>query len=299
MNNINDINNKINGYLNNDTFEPAKIPELNNFIYFNLRMILQQTETWEAKDLQDNLLALSNKIHREMDTPHAHKLSFDIMGIALGLLSIKKNNYLQDEIPSDVFSIILDNLNPSNSASDIKFLKSTERTSKMWMKEINTHILRRINEKNLSFSLVGCKTGAEAINYIIKNKLQNANLSEFSDITDVDLNKLIKNCPDIHTLGVRSNKSKDVPFAKLLQSLNLGGYWGLSEDKLIESINKLTALQSLKLAGCRLLSEDKLLEELRKLKALQRLALSGCAERSAYIPVEGLSKLTAQGVRII
>ena len=239
--------------MNKENFEQEKIGELNNFIDKNLRTILQQTETWEAKDLQANLLALSNKINREIDTPQAHKLSFDIMGIALGLLSAKKNNYLQDEIPSEVFSIILDNLNPNNLASDIKFLKSTERTSKMWMKEINAHILRRINEENLSLSIVGCKTGSEAINYIIKNKLQSANLSEFSDITDEDLNKLIENCPDLHTLFLQSDKIKEVPFEKLqaLQSLDLTGCMQLSGDKLAEALGKLTALQSLNLQGAR------------------------------------------------
>ena len=75
----------------------------------------------------------------------------------------------------------------------------------MWRKEINAHILRRINEENLSLSIVGCKTGSEAIDYIIKNKLQSANLSKFCDITDENLKKLIENCPEssyvIFTIG--------------------------------------------------------------------------------------------------
>ncbi len=142
---INNINNTLREYLNNEEFEQSKILELNNFIDKNLREILQQTETWEAKNLQANLLALSNKINREIETPQAHKLSFDIMGLALGLFSSKKNNYLQDQIPSEVFSIILNNLNPNNLEADIKFLKSTERTSKMWRKEINAHVLQRID----------------------------------------------------------------------------------------------------------------------------------------------------------
>ena len=225
MNNmsINSINNTIKGYLNNENFEPAKIGELNDFIDKNLRAILQQTDTWEAKNLQANLLALSNKINKEINTPQAHELSFNIMGIALGLLSAEKNNYLQEEIPSEVFSVILDNLNPNNLKADIKFLKSTERTSKMWRKEIHAHILRRINEENLSLSIVGCKTGSEAIDYIIKNKLQSANLSDFPDITDEDLKKLIENCPDLHTIFLRSDRIKEVPFEKLqaLQSLDL------------------------------------------------------------------------------
>ena len=229
MNNISirSINNKIKWYLNDENFCQDKIWdkiwELKYFIDGNLREILQQTETLEAKDLQANLLALSNKINKEIDTPQAHKLSFNIMGIALGILSAEKNNYLQDEIPSEVFSVILNNLNSNNLEADIKFLKFTESTSKLWRKEVNAHILRRINEENLSLSIVGCKTGSEAINFIIKNKLQSANLSNFSDITDENLKNLNENCPDLHRLILRSDIIKAVPFEKLqaLQSLDL------------------------------------------------------------------------------
>ena len=297
MNNmsIDNINNTINKYLNDENFEQEKIGKLNNFIDKNLRAILQQTETLEARDLQANLLALSNKINKEIDTSHAHKLSFDIMGIALGLFSAEKNNYLQDEIPSDVFSVIVNNLNPHNFASDIKFLKSIETTSKMWRKEINAHILRRINEENLSPSIVRCKTGAEAIDYIIKHKLQSANLSDFSDVTDENLNKLIENCPNLHTLFVQSDKIKEMPFEKLtaLQSLNLAGCTQLSGDKLAEALGKLTALQSLNLWACTELSGDKLIEALDKLTALQSLNLGGCMQLSGDKLAEALGKLTA------
>ena len=297
MNNmsIDNINNIINKYLNNENFEQEKIGKLNNFIDINLRSILQQTETLEARDLQANLLALSNKINKEIDTPQAHKLSFDIMGIALGIFSAEKFDYLQEEIPSDVFSVIVDNLNPHNLASDIKFLKSIETTSKMWSKEINAHILRRINEENLSPSFVPCKTGAEAIDYIIKHKLQSANLSEFSDVTDENLNKLIENCPNLHTLFVQSDKIKEMPFEKLtaLQGLDLVVCTQLSGDKLIEALGKLTALQSLNLGGCTQLSGDKLIEALGKLTALQSLNLGGCTQLSGDKLIEALGKLTA------
>ncbi len=289
------INNTIKEYLNKDNFEQAKILELNNFIDKNLRAILQQTETGEAKNLQANLLALSDKINREIDTPQAHKLSFNIMGLALGLLSAKKNNYLQDQIPSEVFSIIIDKLNPNNLASDIKFLKSIERTSKLWRKEINAHVLRRINEKSIPLSNVGCKTGSEAINYISKNKLQSADLFEFSNITDENLNKLIENRPNLHKIFLRSDKIKEVSFEKLLalQTLVLKGCTQLSGDKLAEALGKLTALQRLNLAGCTQLSEDKLAKALGKLTALQTLNLAGCTQLSGDKLAEALGKLTA------
>ena len=291
---IHSINNTINKYLNDKNLEQEKIGVLNNFIDKSLRTILQQTETLDARDLQANLLALSNKINKEIDTSQAHKLSFDIMGIALGLFSAEKNNYLQDEIPSDVFSVIVDNLNPHDLASDIKFLKSIETTSKMWRKEINAHILRRINEENLSPSIVRCNTGAEAIDYIIKHKLQSANLSEFSYVTDENLKKLIENCPNLHTLFVQSDKIKEMPFEKLtaLKRLNLRWCTRLSGDKLAEALGKLTALQSLDL-GCTELSGDKLAEALGKLTALQSLDLGGCTELSGDKLIEVLSKLTA------
>ncbi len=289
------INNTIKEYLNKDNFEQAKILELNNFIDKNLRAILQQTETGEAKNLQANLLALSNKINREIDTPQANKLSFNIMGLALGLLSAEKNNYLQDQIPFEVFSIIVDKLNPNNLASDIKFLKSIERTSKLWRKEINAHVLRRINEKYLSLSIVGCKTGSEAINYIIKNKLQSANLFVFSDLTDEDLNILIENCPDLHTLFLRSDKIKEFPLEKLqaLQGLILARCKLLSGDRLIEALGKFTALHTLGLEDCTQLSGDKLAMALGKLTALQRLDLEWCMQLSGDRLVEALGKLTA------
>ena len=249
----------------------TKTWELNNFINKNLRVILQQTETLEASDLQANLLALSNKINREIDTPQAHKLSFDIMGIASGLFSTEKNNHLQEKIPSEVFSVILNNLNSNDSKADIKFLKSTERTSKMWRKEIHAHILRRINEENLSPYIVGCGTGSEAVDYIIKNKLQSANLSDFPDITDEDLKKLIENCPDLHLLFLQSDKIKEVPFEKLtaLRRLDLWKCTQLPGNKLAEVLSKCTALQSLNLKWCDQLSGDKLAEALGKLTALE------------------------------
>ena len=308
MNNIsiNSISYAIKICLNNENFEQEKIGKINNFIYKNLRTILQQTETLESIDLQANLLELSNKINKELDTPKAHKLSFNIMGIALGLFSAKKNNYLQEEIPSDVFSIIVDNLNPRNLSSDIKFLKSIETTSKQWKKEINDHIFRRINEENLSLSIVGCNTGAEAIDYIIKNKLQSANLSVFDDITYENMNKLIENCPNLHTLFVESEfvesectqLSSDKlaeALAKLtaLKSLDLKECTQLSEDKLAEALAKLTALQSLNLAECTQLSGDKLIEALAKLTALQSLDLERCTQLSGDKLAEAIAKLTA------
>ncbi len=296
MNNIsiNNIKNTIKGYLKNENFEEAKTGELNNFIGNNLRTILQLTDTWEAKDLQDDLLALSNKINKQNNTPQAHELSFNIMGLALGLLSINKNNYLQDQIPSDVFSVILNNLNSNNLASNIKFLTSTKRTSTMWMKEVNAHILRRINEENISLHIVGCKTGSEAVNYIIKNKLKSANLSKFPDITDEDLKKLIENCPDLHTLFLRSGHIKEVSFEKLqaLQSLDLSFCRQLSGDRLAEALGKLTALKSLDLSWCMQLSRDKLAEALGKLTALQSLRLAACRQLSGDKLAEALGKLT-------
>ncbi len=293
---INNINNQIKGYLNDENFEQDKIGELKDFIDKNLRTILQQTEdSREAKNLQTKLLDLSNKINKEINTPQAHELSFNIMGIALGLLSDRKNNYLQDEIPSDVFSVILNNLSSNNLATDIKFLKSTERTSKEWLKEVNAHILRRINEENLPLSFVGCKTASEAINYIIKNKLQSANLSHFPYITDGDLKKLIENCPDLHTLFLRFIKINEVPFEKLpaLQSLNLRQCVQLSEDKLAEALSKLTSLKNLNLSGCEQLSGNKLAEALGKLTALQSLDLGWCTQLSGDTLIEVLGKLTA------
>ena len=288
---ISSINNKINGFLNSEDFDTAKIWELSNFINHNLRKILQQTEILNAKDLQANLLALSNKINN-VNTPLAHELSFNIMGLAIGLFSAEKNNYLHEEIPSEVFSIIVDNLNPHNLVDDIRFLKSIKRTSTKWNKEIHAHILRRINEKDLSPSVVGCKTGSAAINYIIKNKLQSANLSYFSDIRDEDLRKLIENCPDLHTLFLESNKIKKVSLEKLtaLKNLDLSYCMRLSGDKL--ALGKLTALKSLKLRWCTPLSEDQL-TALGKLIALQSLELSGCRQFSEDKLAEALGKLTA------
>ncbi len=295
------INNTLKKYFNNGDFEQTKILELNNFIDKNLRVILQQAETEGAKNLQANLLTLSNKINREIDTPQAHILSFDIMGIALGLLSDKKNNYLQDQIPSEIFSIILNNLNSNNFASGIKFLISIERTSKIWMKEINTYICSIINQGNLSLKHVGCKTGSEAINYLIKNKLQRANLSQFYDITDENLNKLIDNCPNLHTLFVHSDIINEVAFEKLqaLKILELDCCTQISEDKLAESLGKLTAIQRLNLTGCSQLSGDKLAGALGKLNALQFLDLWKCTQLSGDKLVELLGKLTTlQGLSL-
>ena len=297
MNNmsIENVNNTIKGFLNNDGFGKAKLSEFNDFIDKNLRTILQQTETSEAKDLQANLVALSNKINKDINNPQAHELSFNIMGIALGLLSGKKNNYLQDEIPSDVFSIIVDNLNPRNRKSDIKFLKSIERTSTMWRKEVNAYIHQRIYEDNLSLSIVGCETGSKAINYIIEKKLQCANLSDISDITDTDLKKLIENCSELHKLYLRSSKITKVSFEKLkaLQILNLEGCTMLSEDKLAKGLDQLTALRSLHLVDCTQLSGGKLAKALDKHTALTNLNLAWCTQLSADKLIQALGKLQA------
>ncbi|MBA2367869.1 MAG: hypothetical protein H0V82_02455 [Candidatus Protochlamydia sp.] len=86
------------------------------------------------------------------------------------------------------------------------------------------------------------------MDFIIKNKLTAANLSEFSDLTDDDLTKLVNECPNLKLLSIKSLK--------------------ITEDNLAESLEKLTQLQHLNLSSCNRITGDKFAETFKKLTQL-------------------------------
>ena len=202
--------------------------KITDLIKFNSNLIFHPPEDRTlASSLQAAILQLSNKINDEFNTPQAHVLAFDIMGYAKGIFNSDVTPYC-GTVPEDVLSY---NILPLLS-------KQTLFVSKGWCRSRKVYENALINQNALSPKQFGCKTAKEAVQFIIDRKLSCANLTDFPDINEEDLNRLIKNSPSINRLFIKTNI--------------------IDEDKLAEALKSLASLTSLDLSGCRQITEDKL-----------------------------------------
>ncbi|MBA2368308.1 MAG: hypothetical protein H0V82_04705 [Candidatus Protochlamydia sp.] len=131
--------------------------------------------------------------------------------------------------------------------------------SKNWLKYSNEVKKEWVCQQGISLRKVSrCQTANEAVEFIIKNKLTAANLSEYPDLTDSDLEKLVKDCPQLNFLIIKSNE--------------------ITGDKLADALKAFTKLQHLNLLCCQQIFEGLLVDALKELPQLQHLDLSHCQQ---------------------
>ncbi len=169
-----------------------------------------------------------------------------------------------------------------------------------------------ININQLNLRDLGCKTSKEAVAYIIKHQLPFANLQDFPDVDDEDLEKLGTFCPSLIAINLDSKNFTESGLAKLLGNLKhlrsislnhceqlvdkedqfatalglhpelqhlslFNCYYFIGGDLFSENLGKLTQLKSLKLLGCTSLPDDeKFAIALGNLKNLEVLNLMYC-----------------------
>ena len=119
-----------------------------------------------------------------------------------------------------------------------------------------------INAECISLKKFGNVTSKEAVDFVIKHKLNAANFLEFPDFDEADLERLGEHCPHLKKLSIKSDKfsrsfkltmaillklGKGIEKFTMLQSLELHADIASS---CIEAIGKLSLLQSLSLSRC-------------------------------------------------
>lgn len=95
---------------------------------------------------------------------------------------------------------------------------------------------------NVDFAAKGCQTVSDAIQYVINNKSDSANLLSFSNVTDEHLKELAMGHPSLKKLCILADKITEVPsLFKNLRHLELH-FGGGNHPKLPEDLSKLKTL---------------------------------------------------------
>jgi hypothetical protein len=146
----------------------------------------------------------------------------------MGLFSIRDYR-LPEDLLRHIFQRLL--IQPGCSLSGLKGC-----VSKDWLMFSNKVKKEWVYQEGISFrNVTNCQTASEAVEFIVKNKLTAANLSEFPDLTDENLN----------------------------------GCKQITGDKLADAFKMLTQLQHLDLSQCDQIKGDELAEALKTLTQLQ------------------------------
>src|ERR1700722_3032875 len=158
--------------------ENINVAALKNLFNNHQRLILEQTENQEtAQKLQQSIWNLSNKITKEIKTPEANVLAFEIMGMASGLFDSNKPDWSQlpiGDLKNQIFGEILrKNDKPKSGLAPSIFVNKgwsehAQNVSDEWV--------------NISIKEYGCKTAKEAVDCIIQRELTSANLADFPDL---------------------------------------------------------------------------------------------------------------------
>jgi uncharacterized protein YjbI with pentapeptide repeats len=281
--------------------EGIHLQYINKLINNNLRLILSQTGNNDtAPQLKKAMLDLSQRIFKEECGSDANNLAFEVQCYAMGLF--EEVSYLESEFPEDPLKCIFLNLLQQSYTPYQNInsgLKETTWVSKNWQKSSNEVKKERVCREGISLRKVtNCQTATEAVEFIIKNKLTAANLSDYPDLTDDDLTKLIKSCPNLNSLYISSSKITEEKLAEglkkltQLRHLDLSNCRQITGDKLAEALKTLTQLQHLNLSWCHEITGDKLAEALKTLTQLRHLDLSQCVQITEDKLVEALKTLT-------
>ena len=224
-------------------------------------------------------------------------------------------------VPEDAKRLILHKLTPSLGRPKTKVIPSglvNFAAASHTSKELAIQTKRDwADAEGVSLRAFGCKTAAEAIDYVIAHQFSSANLLDYPEVTDADLNRLIEARPNLEHLFINSKrityfnlshltnlKSLDISFfetgcRKLLKDMekipdkviglrvykDLHDNWDserITVDELAQAIEKFTSLQSLDLSKYEKMN-DSLAAAIGKLKTLQKLDLSFCLSYDNHI----------------
>src|ERR1700722_3712836 len=264
--------------------ENINVAALKNLFNNHQRLILEQTENKEtAQKLQQSIWNLSDKITKEIKTPEANVLAFEIMGMAIGLFDSNKPDWSQlpiGDLKHKIFGEILpkDDKPKSGLAPSIFVKKDMDG----WGEHAQNVRDQWVNDHNISIKEYGCKTAKDAVECIIQRKLISANLIDFPDLDDADLEKIEQNCPFLERLFIKSHEISEDKLAHALKSLvnltslNLSGCNQITGDKLADALKSLVNLTSLNLSFCNQITGDTLAEALTSLVNLTSLNLTCC-----------------------
>lgn len=275
--------------------------QVETFFHKELREINASTGN---EKIQKNLLKLKDKINERFNTKESHELAFQIQCTAQGLTP----GFKVKELPTDVQDMIFYAF--GSETRDLEGPYILEKDSN----NTSAAIRGMIDANHISLKRLGCRNAKEAVQYVITHKPKSANLSEFPDLVDADLEELCQKCPHLEVLSIKSyyvGKRSVIALGKLdnlqsldvslcsklsgneliamlenkthLKSLNVLGCEQLPGDKFIKMLEKLTHLQNLSIVGCRLFPEEEFIKALEKLVTLESLDISGCDQLSASV----------------
>jgi hypothetical protein len=263
-------------------------PELHNLLYKLRERVVKEFRnedkkglTPEGEKLVDKLITISNKVF----SPSLEELPDDVMEKILTKVPTRKSEMrLAPETKTPI----------RNSG-----LRAAAQASKTLSRQAAAAKRTWATEEIASLKTFNCKTAAEAVDYIIANKLKTANLSDFPDLTDADLNRLIDQCPFLTKLFI---SSYDVTNEGLK---NVGNLFGLETIEVQANalqaldLSKCSKLQHLVLTWCASLVELKLPEQMsERASDLKTIKLEGCQNLNKLpIPANAfnLEKIHCQG----
>ena len=253
----------------------------------NLKVINQSTGD---KDIQFNLLKLSTQAFKKADDARSRILAFQIQCTANAV--VPDPNLAWEVLPTDIQKLLFSKV--------FKNEGTVNHPLNMLSKQLNKNVLNVnknwINEDEICLKTEGCKTAKEAVQYIIDHNLTTANLLNFRDLDDEDLEELSKNCPKIKKLLIHprlvscSSLVRAIGNFTDLKSLSLS-YFNISGEQLVEIAKMHPYLNHLDIYKCDKISDDKLMEAIQELADLKSLRVGGYGSNIKADPIIKIAKM--------
>jgi len=237
---------------------------LQKLIDNNQRLFSQTFDERTARQLSDVMSRLSERVSTEFGSSNeGSKLAKNIQFYAKAVFnegSTSTKTGLLD-LPADVIKreILPKVLSPEMPLEEFKdsSIRSTILVAKDLVQPTQETFVKWIEEQDIPLKEF-CKTGKEAIDFIIKNNLTKVNLSGFTDIFQEDLLRLAPHCSKItHLEFGQLNNLHDFPFQNLthLESLTFQKS-DIAEPWITGALGHLANLKRLKFIDCKLEGEQ-------------------------------------------
>lgn len=147
-----------------------------------------------------------------------------------------------------------------------------------------------INEKGMNLKLFGCLTAKEAVEYIIKHQLTNANLSAFHAFNVDHLEELSLNAPQLKMLSLGALNKQVNGLRPCTKSHEDFG------KQLVESLARFTRLRGIEIDSCNRITNEVLKDMTGK--ELEHLSLKNCSGFNRIGLTPALRCLDLSGTRI-
>ena len=187
-------------------------------------------------------------------------------------------------MPEDVLKMIIRETLPKrdNLAKRIAFpgetLRSLAQCSKRFRKLALEEKRDWIGREGISLNLLGCRTGVEAVGYVIRNQLRGANLEEFPNLDDLSVAMLIASRPNLSLLYIKSWKITQVSVDRI---------GSLTQLKELRLHNLSFRIEQLDLSRC----EDLVLAECQQGSLLGKITLPNRANSLERVIIERCERL--------